>query len=1039
MKRATKLALQTLAAIFGSAAILFAVLAWRLSAGPISLSFLSPYLADAFEAEDLSYRVEFSDTILSWAGWDRSLDILVRDVRVRDAGGILLGTVPELSLGLSGLQLLRGKVSPTMIELLRPQLFLHRSHDGTISFGFGGAAKASGPSDPAFGNLLGGVVAARDPSRPLGLLSEVSVREAEITLEDESLGLILHAPKSDIVLRRTPEGLAGTIEGLARLGELEIPLSGTATYDRASASILSKLRFAEINPAQIAAMMPQLSDLDAVDMPISGEIELALDTEGRIGRTAFEFSGERGRITAPTVLSAPLDVTYAQAKGEISADRRHLTLDDLFVDFGGPSLAFAGVVENAEAGIGVHASINLNDLPFDELGRYWPVNVAPGGREWIAGNVSVGTMRRITGEFSLEPGRLAAGALETLKPGELSVDFEFADATMNYLKSTPKVLGVDGEGHTDGLTMSVTMRDGTVGGVRATRGTAEMRDMTAYAPTMTVVVELEGGARDALELLDAPRFRYASKVGLTPAQVSGQVRAQMGAQFLLLKRLTMEELAITSTATIEQFAVDGLFSTFKATDGTLKVAFDSAREMTTIGTLKLEGVPAKVSWLENLKAGASYLSRYEFEMMLDDEARKRLGLELSSYLTGPLPAVIRYTDIDRKRREVSAAFDARGATIRIPELFWEKPPDQDASLVVDVSLPQAGGGAIRSFALQARDARFEGRGELDPSLAGIKVLEITRMLLGLTDASARITPAAGRKGPLHIEIGGESLDIRPYLKDLLGESREPVTDLELDLDVKRVITRTDQQITGARGRAVFGAEGLNTAYLEGTLISGAPLRIRLEPDGKRRRLVAQSDDAGSVARAFDVYDNAIGGKLYLEATIFDDAAGEPVEGFVQIDNYKVRNAPALANLLAFASLTGIVDVLQGDGLSFDQFYMPFTVFDDLLTVKDARSIGASLGVTASGTVNLDTDATDLSGTIVPMYAFNSALGSIPVIGDILTGGEGGGLFAATFSVDGPIEEPTITVNPLAALAPGIFRKLFEGGGKPAEPQKESDR
>jgi hypothetical protein len=935
--------------------------------------------------------------------------------------------------------LLKGKVSPTVIELLRPQLFLHRARDGTISFGFG-AAKASGPSDPAFANLLGGVVAPRDPERPLGLLREVSVRGADITLEDESLGLILQAPKSDIVLRRTPNGLAGTIEGLARLGDLEVPLSGTATYDRASESIRSTLRFAEVNPADIATLVPQLAELDAIDMPVSGEIDVALDAEGRIGRTAFEVAGRSGRVTAPGLLDEPLNVTFAQAKGELSADRTRLTVEDLFLDFGGPSLAFAGVLDDAEAGIGVHASINLVDLPVDGLEHYWPAIIAPGGREWIVDHVSVGTMRRVTGELNFEPGRLAAGALETLKPGELAVEFEFADATMNYLEATPKVVGVDGEGRTDGLTMTVNMRDGTVGKVRATRGTAEMRDLTASTPIMTVLVELEGGAREALELLDAPRFHYARRLGLTPAQVGGQVHAQMGAQFPLLKRLKMEELAITSTVTIEQFSIDGLFSTFKATDGALKVSLDSNREMTTTGTLKLEGVPTKISWLENLEANAPYLSRYEFEMTLDDDARKRLGLELSPYVAGPLPAVIRYTDIDRKRREVSAAFDARNATIRIPELFWEKPPDQDASLVLDVSLPQTGGGVIRQFALQARDARFEGRGTLDPSLAGIKELEITRMLLGLTDASARITPpATGRKGPLHIEVGGDRLDIRPYLKDLLGESREPVTDLELEIDVKRVITRADQQITAARGRAAFGADGLSTAYLEGTLISGAPLRIRLEPDGKRRRLIAQSDDAGSLARAFDVYDNAIGGKLYLEATIFDDADGAPVEGFVQIDNYKVRNAPSLANLLAFASLTGIAEVLQGDGLSFDQFYMPFTVFDDLLTIKDARSFGASLGITASGTVNLDTDDTNLRGTIVPMYAFNSVLGSIPLIGDILTGGEGGGLFAATYSVSGPIEEPTISVNPLAALAPGIFRKLFEGGGKPVDPQQERDR
>ena len=118
-------------------------------------------------------------------------------------------------------------------------------------------------------------------------------------------------------------------------------------------------------------------------------------------------------------------------------------------------------------------------------------------------------------------------------------------------------------------------------------------------------------------------------------------------------------------------------------------------------------------------------------------------------------------------------------------------------------------------------------------------------------------------------------------------------------------------------------------------------------------------------------------------------------------------------------------MLAGDGIAFDQLSMPFTIFGDLLTIKDAKTTGSSLGVTASGTVDLATEETNLKGTIIPVYAVNSALGSIPLIGDLLTGGEeGGGLFAATYTVRGPIDAPTLTVNPLAALAPGFLRNLF---------------
>ena len=71
------------------------------------------------------------------------------------------------------------------------------------------------------------------------------------------------------------------------------------------------------------------------------------------------------------------------------------------------------------------------------------------------------------------------------------------------------------------------------------------------------------------------------------------------------------------------------------------------------------------------------------------------------------------------------------------------------------------------------------------------------------------------------------------------------------------------------------------------------------------------------------------------------------------------------------------------------------------------------------------DQLDLQGTIVPAYALNSIIGNIPVIGSLLLGGEGQGLFAANYRVTGSAADPEVSVNPLSALAPGFLRRLFQ--------------
>ena len=53
------------------------------------------------------------------------------------------------------------------------------------------------------------------------------------------------------------------------------------------------------------------------------------------------------------------------------------------------------------------------------------------------------------------------------------------------------------------------------------------------------------------------------------------------------------------------------------------------------------------------------------------------------------------------------------------------------------------------------------------------------------------------------------------------------------------------------------------------------------------------------------------------------------------------------------------------------------------------------------------------------------LAAIPVLGPILTGPRGEGVFGITFAIKGTMANPQVVVNPLALLTPGIFREIFQ--------------
>jgi hypothetical protein len=96
----------------------------------------------------------------------------------------------------------------------------------------------------------------------------------------------------------------------------------------------------------------------------------------------------------------------------------------------------------------------------------------------------------------------------------------------------------------------------------------------------------------------------------------------------------------------------------------------------------------------------------------------------------------------------------------------------------------------------------------------------------------------------------------------------------------------------------------------------------------------------------------------------------------------------------------------------------------VITISNAAMRGAALGATASGTINIPGSKMAISGALIPVFGLNNVPGSIPLLG-ALFGGRDEGLFGITYRMYGPLDEPQFSMNPISALAPGIFRKIFE--------------
>ena len=144
-----------------------------------------------------------------------------------------------------------------------------------------------------------------------------------------------------------------------------------------------------------------------------------------------------------------------------------------------------------------------------------------------------------------------------------------------------------------------------------------------------------------------------------------------------------------------------------------------------------------------------------------------------------------------------------------------------------------------------------------------------------------------------------------------------------------------------------------------------------------------------------------------------------------IDNFKVKEIPALAKLLSLASLQGIADLLTGEGIRFTDFEMNFTNKDKLMTIQELYAIGPAISILIEGYIE-ENDIISLRGTLVPATTINRSIASIPLIGDLLIGKKAGeGVFGVSFKVKGPPKKLETTVNPIKTLTPRFITRTLE--------------
>ncbi|MEM1150277.1 MAG: AsmA-like C-terminal region-containing protein, partial [Pseudomonadota bacterium] len=648
---------------------------------------------------------------------------------------------------------------------------------------------------------------------------------------------------------------------------------------------------------------------------------------------------------------------------------------------------------------------------------FWPVRLGEGARRFALRNIEAGVLTGAQASITLAPNSMQQGHI---RDGDLSVDFSVRDADVRFVSDIAPVTRASGTGRLTGNSFSVDLSRGNWMSWVIDTGTVSIPALNPRGGDMIIKATGSGPAREAVAAVFRSELNLEEETGFNPDRISGDAEVDFEMTRPALDRVPFEDTTFSVSGQVRNAGVEQLAGGFDLTGSTARV--DLTKERISISGFGDLG-PAVVNfeWRDDFDDGGSP-SRVAARSVVTPDVLNRFGLLGRPYISGEVPVELAASLEGETVVRADVDLDFTSARIDLVELGWLKPPGDPATARIEYA--ESNGERLAEATLDSETAKLAGQIQLGETGRLISADLQRAFLAGRVDVSGQVLRAADEG--LALSLSGPLLDVSgllPAAGSMPGESGLAGS-LTLDAEVDRLIVSDVLVLRGARLAAISREAGMESFSVSGRLGEGNHLeaRYRLLEDGAAS-VALTSDDAGALVQTFFETDLLIGGALDIDGTLRGEA--ETTDFNIRMTDVRLRNAPFLTQILSLASLRGLADTLGGDGLLFTQIDIPLRSRSGRYVVEGGRASGPAMGLTVNGWVEPEAGGIAVDGVLVPSYGVNSALGGIPIIGDLFVGREGEGVFSLTYSVRGELERAQVAVNPISAITPGVLRRIFE--------------
>lgn len=811
---------------------------------------------------------------------------------------------------------------------------------------------------------------------------------------------------------------------------------------------------------KIIAGAGNIIDSDTPDYPMGidqAEIEVQWDAGRRVLLLPFKIVSGANRITLLAHVEPPNDdipnwqlgfsggtIVLAGIDNEPPLIFNRIAIGFRFDTPGRRVLLTEANISNGEIGVAGNGVIDYSAEPRMQLGfagtpmsasalkRMWPTLIVPELREWVIERIERGSLQRIEVGVN-SPVRNLSRRGPPIPDDGLAVNIVASGVVLRPVDDLPVIRDADLKARVTGRTATVTIGQSAVDTPAGRKLTIsdvvfEVPDMAPKPAPARVKFRVDGPVPAAAEILNSDRLSEFTGNLLDPNSTKGTVAAQVALGLPIKRELTKADTTYSVSADLNGFAADRLVMNQKLEANSLKVVANNQGYQVK-GDVKINGQPASLDYRKPTDGDADI----KLLATLDDASRARLGFDLGPAVSGAIPLKLT-GKIGGPDRDSRLGIDADLTALKLDNILpgWAKLPGKSGRAVFNV-VPKQQSTRFEDIVVDGGGALIKGSLEVDQNG---DLMNANFPVYSPSDGDKTTLKAERNSdGVLKVTIRGDVFDGRSFLKSAISgkeadaKSKTKNIDFDLDLKLGTVAGYYGETLRGVDVKISRRNGTIRSFALSGKLGRDTPLTgdLRGRPQGGRDVIYLETSDAGAFFRFTDTYAKMFGGQLALA---MDPPTVEPraKEGLLNVRDFAIKGEVALEQAAAGGPIA------SPSGLPFSRLRAEFTRQNGQLTVREGVVKGPTIGATIEGSIDYPANQVRMSGTFVPMYGLNNMFGQIPIFGQILGGGSNEGLIGVTYEVVGSPGQPVLRVNPISAMAPGVFRKIFEfGTGKQNNP------